>query len=255
MNTYARALATLFGASVLCPSYRFAPEHPFPTGIKDAWAVVQWAASHAEGLSADPVSQGFLLGGVSSGANFAVALTRHAVEAGLHPRVTGVWAPLFIGCVSPEHVPDRYGEVYVSHEQNADALVIDKGKAATMWEYYKPENASPLFNPLAVGAGLAFDLGRMPKVCLQVAGQDLFRDDGLVLGYALRDAGAQVRVDVYPGVPHSFWVFAPSVEVSRECIRDMVEGFAWLLGVAIEDLPQGWEVAMVAPSIKLDDKV
>ncbi|KAF2866569.1 Alpha/beta hydrolase fold-3, partial [Massariosphaeria phaeospora] len=231
LTMYARPLAQLFNASVLCPSYRFAPEYPFPTGVEDAWVTLQWAANHASELGASP-TQGFLVGGISSGANFAVALTRRAVETGLQPPITGTWAPIFMGFNEKSAVPDEYKQLFTSHEQHLDALVIDEGKAATMWEYYKPNITSPLFNPLAP---LFNDIDTMPKMFLQVAGQDLFRDDGLILAYGLRDQGVDVKLEVYPGVCHSFWVFAPRLTVSKMFVKDIVEGYAWLLGVNIED--------------------
>ncbi|KAI1335899.1 Alpha/beta hydrolase fold-3 [Xylariaceae sp. FL0016] len=132
---YAWPLAQLFGASVLCPSYRFAPEHAFPTGINDAWCALEWAASYALQLSANP-AKGFLVGGISSGANFAVALSRRAMEAELRPRVTGTWAPIFMGLNKKGVIPERYGQLLMSHKQHRDALVIDEGKAKTMWDYY-----------------------------------------------------------------------------------------------------------------------
>ncbi|KAI0404817.1 Alpha/Beta hydrolase protein [Xylaria palmicola] len=249
---YARPLAQLFNASVLCPSYRFAPEHPFPTGVEDAWATLQWAASHASSdLGADPASKGFLVGGISSGANFAVALARRAAETGLRPPVTGAWAPIFMGLNSREAVPEEYRGLLGSHEQHRDALVIDEGKAKTMWEYYRPDVASPLFNPLAT----PLDGGRgLPRVFLQVVGHDLFRDDGLVLAYALQDRGVEVKLEIYPGVCHSFWVFAPEMTVSRKFVHDIAKGFAWLLGVVeVEGLERDWETAMAMPAFKVSD--
>ncbi|KAI3325972.1 Alpha/Beta hydrolase protein [Xylariaceae sp. AK1471] len=185
---YACPLARLFGASVLCPSYRFAPEHPFPT------------TTH---LGADPKRKGFLVGGISSGANFAVALTRRAVEKCLRPPVTGTWAPIFMGL-------------------SADG---GGGEAQTMWEYYRPEITSSLFSPLATPLD---SLTGMPKVVLQVAGHDLFRDDGLVLAHVLKDRGV-------------------------EFVRDVVVGFAWLLDVKVETLETGWETAMAMPTIKVEE--
>ncbi|KAI1425599.1 alpha/beta-hydrolase [Xylaria sp. FL1777] len=250
LTMYARPLAKLFNASVLCPSYRFAPEHPFPTGIEDAWATLQWAAKHASELGAEPATKGFLVGGISSGANFAVVLTRRAAAAGLQPPVTGTWAPIFMGLNGREAVPDEYKGLLGSHEQHRDALVIDERKAKTMWQYYKPDVASPLFNPLAAPLRA---IEAMPRVFLQVAGHDLFRDDGLVLAYALRDRAVKVKLEVYPGVCHSFWVFAPGLAVSRKFVRDIVEGFAWLLGAEVEGLERGWETAMAMPAIKVED--
>ncbi|KAI0812843.1 alpha/beta-hydrolase [Xylaria sp. FL0064] len=246
---YARPLAQLFNASVLCPSYRFAPEHAFPTGVEDAWATLQWAASHASQLGADP-TRGFLVGGISSGANFAVALTRRAAETGLQPPITGTWAPIFMGLNDKEMVPDEYKQFFTSYEQHRNALVIIEQKAAKMWEHYRPIVTSPLFNPLVLPLE---NIGAMPKMFLQVAGHDLFRDNGLVLAYALQDRGVEVKLEVYPGVCHSFWVFAPDLTVSKKFVRDIVEGFAWLLGAGIEDLDEHWETAMSMPTIEIDD--
>lgn len=187
---YTRAIATLFGASVLSPTYRFAPEHPFPAGIDDAWAVLKWAASHADQLGADPAERGFLVGGQSSAANFAVVLARKSIEENLQPPVTGIWAPIFIGLGDKDAVPEKYQSLWQSHEQNCDALVIDRSKESTMWDYYKPDFKSPLFNPLVPG----FDLAKMPKTFVQVAGEDMYRDDGLILGTALQDHGAEVKL-------------------------------------------------------------
>lgn len=93
----------------------------------------------------------------------------------------------------------------------------------------------------------------MPKMFLQVAGHDMFRDDGLILAYMLQDHGVDVKLEVYPGVCHSFWVFAPGLTVSKRFVSDIVEGFAWLLGVSMDDLSQAWETAMAMPAIKIDN--
>lgn len=119
-----------------------------------------------------------------------------------------------------------------------------------MWEYYKPNIASSLFNPLAPPLDR---LGAMPKMFLQVVGHDIFRDDGLILAYALQDHGVDVKLEVYPGVCHSFWIFAPGLTISKRFVSDIVEGFAWLLGVNTDGLSQGWETAMAMPAIKIDD--
>ncbi|KAK7972506.1 hypothetical protein PG988_006640 [Apiospora saccharicola] len=200
--------------------------------------------------SAQTLLEGSSWGGISSGANFAVALARRTVETDLRPPLTGVWAPLFMGMNEEAVVPEAYRPLWASHEQHKDALVIDGAKAAIMWGYYRPTIASPLFNPLAPPLEA---ISAMPKVFLQVAGHDMFRDDGLVLAYALQDQGGDVRLEVYPGVCHSFWMFAPGLTVSKSFVRDIVEGFAWLLGVDVETLGHGWETAMAMPVIKVTD--
>ena len=54
----------------------------------------------------------------------------------------------------------------------------------------------------------------MPRISLQVAGQDLFHNNALILCYALQDQGVEVKLEVYPGVCHSFWVVAPSLTLT-----------------------------------------
>jgi acetyl esterase/lipase len=236
---YARGLATLFNATVFCPQYRLAPEYPFPIGINDAWASVHWALQNLSSLGANP-TKGFILGGISTGANFAVALARRAVETQLQPPVTGIWAPLYIGMRDGISVPNAYKADFTSRDENTNAMVMNVDQVGHLYAHYKPDFASPLFNPLVDIDNGAFDLSKMPRTHLQIAGADYFRDDGIVLAYALEDHGVDVKLDLYPGMPHSFWLFAPEVTTSKKCLKDIVAGFAYLLNVEVEDLPEGW---------------
>ena len=252
---HARGLATLFNATVLSPRYRLAPEHPFPIGIDDAWASIQWAARNMDFLGADP-TKGFILGGISTGANFAVALVRRAIETRLQPAITGLWAPLFIGMRDEASVPDPYKINFTSRNVNKDAMVMNETKVKDLYDHYKPDFASPLFNPLIDFGKDTFDFSKMPRTYIQVAGADYFRDDGIILAYALKDSKVDIKLDLYPGMPHSFWFFAPHVTASRKCLKDIVSGFAFLLNQDTEDLPNGWETLMASigcqPNLKLE---
>lgn len=237
---YARGFASLFNAVVVSPSYRLAPEHKFPTGVNDAYATLKWCGENAEKLGAD-VSKGFVVGGSSAGANFAPVLARRSIEEGMSPKLTGQWLayPVLGHHTSNEEVNEllpalaKYKDIWgLSWKQNDQAVVLDGRSAKLLFEFLKPDWLSPLFNPLTRKGD--FDLGKMPKAFIQVAGLDLTRDDGIVFAYALEDAGVGVKLLVYPGVPHSFSGFFPSLEVSRKAGVDLAQGFAWLLDQKVD---------------------
>ena len=49
-------LVTTYDIISIAPSYRLAPEYPFPCSINDAWDVIYWAAAAAASTSPDPTS-------------------------------------------------------------------------------------------------------------------------------------------------------------------------------------------------------
>ena len=84
----ARAWVRLFGATVVTPSYRLAPENKFPTGQNDAWDSIKWLDEHAHEIGADP-KVGFIVSGVSAGAVCASAIATNAIEDKLKNPLTG----------------------------------------------------------------------------------------------------------------------------------------------------------------------
>lgn len=228
VRSTARAFVRLFGAVVVCPSYRLAPEDKFPTGVNDAWDVLRWLAQNAGSLHADPRA-GFVIGGNSAGGNFTAVLARRAVEERLDPMLTGQWPafPVLFNHAG-DTVPANYRDVWVSWAQNRDALLVDAGRVGTMFEYYQPDFNSPLYNPLVSSS--PFDISAMPKAFIQVAGMDLVRDDGILYAYMLEDQGVEVRLKAYGGFPHVFWAFVPGLKGTITALEDIGMGMGWLLG-------------------------
>jgi acetyl esterase/lipase len=59
---------------------------------------------------------------------------------------------------------------------------------------------------------------------------DIFRDDGLIYEKVLREeAGVETRMEVYKGLPHSWWSMFPGMEASRRRVEDSVRVVGWLL--------------------------
>jgi len=242
----ARELAAAHGAVVICPSTRKAPEDPFPAMIDDAWAILQLVASD---LSAESASSrillprhadaraGFLVGGTSSGANFADVVVHLAHDAGLAPRVTGQF--LICGAfMDPGRVPERYRDRYLSMEQNKEAPVVNYKFMQAFREAIGPDVNSPLWAPFDQGHpdGIAAGHVGMPPTYFQVCGMDMNRDDGLIYERVLREeCKVPTRLDVYSGFPHCWWDMYPELEASRKRMEDMVRGVGWLLGPGLTE--------------------
>ena len=236
----ARRLAATHHATVLLPSTRKAPESPFPTMLHDAWAALQ-AIAHDASLPAGErtllpehadAAAGFVVGGASSGANFADVVAHLARDAGLRPAVTG----LFFACgafMDEGRVPAQYRERYLSRKQNENAPVADGRFMKAFVEAVNPDRGSPLWAPL-VQEGCEGDVKMghlgMPRAYFQVCGMDVNRDDGLIYESVLREeCGVATRLDLYSGFPHCWWDMYPELEASKKRAEDTMDGFKWLL--------------------------
>ena len=89
---------------------------------------------------------------------------------------------------------------------------------------YKDDESSPLRSPIL------FDSHeKLPKHYFQICGLDPIRDEGLIYAKALGEAGVDVKMSVYPGLPHSFWSWWPTAAFSKKQQEDSIEGIKWLL--------------------------
>ncbi|KAB2573784.1 hypothetical protein DBV05_g7586 [Lasiodiplodia theobromae] len=213
-----------FGAVCVSVDYRLAPEHPFPTPINDSWDALKWLAANASQLGADP-SRGFIVHGESAGGNFAVILALLARDENLSPPLTGISASI-PAVLAKEAVPERFKAEYLSLDQNKDAPGLD----ATALEYligiYNPERTSPLFSPFIWPTGHK----GLPPTVIYVCGMDPLRDEALLYERLIRtEYEVRTKLVIYPGLPHAFWSFFPSLESSKKAVADVTEGFGWLL--------------------------
>lgn len=245
---YARGIAKLFGAVVVAPTYRLAPEHAFPCGILDAWDAVKWIAAHASDFSSTP-SKGFILSGGSAGANFVCVLAEVAKSEKLEPPLTGLWSCIPVLFTedqeSRDTIPQRYQEVWFSREQVEDTPILTNKSARLLLEYYKPDVTSALWSPFNAESPFK----DLPPTFVQVCGRDIIRDDGLIYERMLRDSGTKTRLNVYQGLPHCFWAFFPGYKGSKEFMVDVALGFAWLLNKDVELADA--EKAMIFPQLQV----
>lgn len=150
MAPLARPLVKLFNAIVVAPEYRLAPEHPFPTSVDDGWDCFRWIAKNAATLGANP-STGFIIGGISSGANICNPVAHLARDDGVHRPITGVWLCCSGARVAPEladKLPEKYRARLLSRTQPECTKEWASPGHEKVKECLKPDLNSELYSPL-----------------------------------------------------------------------------------------------------------
>ncbi|KAG9603277.1 lipase/esterase, partial [Aureobasidium melanogenum] len=242
LTPYSRGLARAFDAVVVNTAYRLAPENKFPTAAHDTEDTLLWLAKNAESLGADP-SKGFILGGVSAGGNLTACIAQKTLEdkSLAHP-LTGLWLCVPLIFPNKDLVPDKYKDLWFSHEQNADAPILDKNAIDAVGRHLEPDQKSPLYSPF----NSKNPHKGLPPTYVQVDGLDPLRDDGLIYERVLSENGIKTKLDIWPGLPHAHFSFLPFLSGSKKAIVDTFVGFAWLLKTEVS-LGKIQEV-MVAPA-------
>lgn len=184
-----RLLANRVAACVIAVDYRCAPEHVFPAALNDVEAVWAWAQHHAAVLGADATR--IAIGGDSSGANLAAALTLRLRAQHLpQPRAQLLLYPALDAASS---LP--------SCTAFATGYNLSAAQMRWYWDIYRAGTppATPDLSPLA-GADLA---GLAPAV-VAVAACDVLRDDGITYAQRLRAAGTPATLIDCAGMIHGF---------------------------------------------------
>ncbi|MER5873501.1 alpha/beta hydrolase [Streptomyces sp. NPDC002044] len=178
-------------AVVVAVSYRLAPEHPYPAGLEDCWAALEWTAGHTAGLGADPAR--IAVAGASSGGALAAGLTLLARERG--------GPALCFQHLSTPVLDDRLATA--SMASYTDTPVWNSRLARESWDLYLGGADRDRLAEAAAPARAA-DLSGLPPAYVSTAGLDPLRDEGLLYGLRLAQAGVPVEVHNFPGAHHAF---------------------------------------------------
>jgi acetyl esterase/lipase len=129
-----------FGGVSINVEYRLAPEFKFPTPVYDCYDAVKWTAAHPE-LHGGDLAQGFVVAGVSAGANMACVVSHLARDEGMTPPLTGVYLSI-PSLLAPEAVPTKWKAEYKSREENKNAPVLNEGAMALFRSQFLPRFVS-----------------------------------------------------------------------------------------------------------------
>ncbi len=245
--TFARQAAEATGAVVVLPSYRLAPEHPYPAGIADAWTLVRHVAQEAAAPPGErrllppdaDANAGFIVAGSCAGANFASVVAHLARDTGLQPPLTGQYLSEGHYMLPAKRVPAPYAERWVSHEENKQDPLLPSHILEELMELLRPPEDGDKISCFTwpnwkEGVDEEGKVGKghvgLPPVYFQAAGMALARDDTLVYEAVLKEeSGVSTRLDLYPGIPHSALVHFDKSPMSKKWDADSLAGLKWLL--------------------------
>lgn len=183
----ARGMACGAGCNVVSISYRLAPEHRFPAGLKDCLAATGWIETIGADFGLNPAR--VVIGGASAGGNLAAAAAL-ASEPG---RYAGLL--IFYGVLGCNFESDSYRRY-----ENGPGLTRDRMQE--LFGLYLDDMAKardPAVSPL-----LSDGLGRLPGTCVIAAEHDVLLDENIAFADALCAAGVPTDCHIEPGVTHGF---------------------------------------------------
>ncbi len=197
------------GAVVISPSYRLAPEKPFPAAVDDTWETLHWLADRADKLGLDPGRMA--VSGDSAGGNLAaVAALRARDEGGLDLRAQVLIYPAV----------EMY-EKFASELQMPNKPVLSAAAMATFVRLYLGDaygTLDPLASPLR-----AQSHADLPPAFILTADHDPLRDNGVHYRQALQRAGVPVRYRQYDRAVHGFVSLPGVVPAANHAVEDIVD--------------------------------
>jgi acetyl esterase len=185
----AAALASTLGIVVASVEYRLAPEYPFPAGLHDCYAALQWLFQQADELGVDPTRVGVY--GQSAGGGLAAGLALFSRDRN--------GPPLCFQFLAIPELDDRLKTQ--SMRTFVDTPQWDRASAELSWDYYLGSARKGEVSPYAAPAR-AQDLRNLPPAYVSTMEFDPLRDEGILYALGLLGAGVSVELHSYPGTFH-----------------------------------------------------
>jgi acetyl esterase len=216
-------IADLVGAVVVSPDYRLAPEHPFPAGLDDCYAALEWTHANAAELDVDPEKVG--VGGLSAGGGLAVGMALMARDRQGPP-------VRYLYLLFPQ-LDDRLDTV--SAREFVDTPMLDRACLELSWKFYLGGgDASPYAAPAR-----AEDLAGLPPTFVGACEYDPLRDEALHFANRLVEAGVKTEVAHYLGTFHGC-IGLSQAAIARRMAAEKVDALRrGLNGAVMPAVPPG----------------
>lgn len=204
-RTHRKLAASLSRAShmrVLTPDYRLAPEHPFPSGVKDVLQVYGWLIE--QGFAPDNI----VVGGDSAGGGLALVMLLALREAGAQLPFAAVlmspWVDLTLSSASLR-----------SNRKFDPVCSLEDLQEAAAWYAGNVDPATPMISPVFA------DLSGMPPMLIQATSDEMLADDSRQLAQRAASCGVVATLRLYDGLWHAFHHGGMEIPESRQAIDEI----------------------------------
>jgi len=187
-----RKLAKIGQCAVIAVDYRLAPEHKFPAGFNDCWAVFNWVRTHGSTWGLDTTQLSVC--GDSAGGNITAAVSQRARdEGGQQPNLQVLLYPRV----------DAANETLSGKDlKSLDLLLTDD--LMTWFKNHtisKPEDVYDVrMSPL-----LHDNFSDLPPTLIATCGFDPLWDEGVAYAQRLKASGVEVEHIHLPDMIHGVW--------------------------------------------------
>jgi len=211
-------LATDVGCVIVLPSYRLAPEFPFPAALDDNYFALTWMHEQAKELGID--ASRVAIGGDSAGGG-------HAAVLNIAVRDRGEFSPVYQFLIYPM-LDDRTGSTHPAEAQTGEFIWTVENNIFG-WSAYLGRAAGGSHLPKGAVPARQEDLSGLPPTLIATGNLDLFAQECAQYGERLLERGVSVDIEVFEGAFHGFNVISPKAKVSRRfhelCVNSLRRAF------------------------------
>ena len=219
-----KRLAEQANALVVSVDYRLAPEHPFPAGLHDCFAAVEWVYTQAEVLHVD--RNQIAVAGDSAGGNLATAccLMDRAQGTNWITFQALVYPVVNLGSIPTADYKWDIGQYEIEHNHEliqgvVMALADSDGLLNKVYLQGKVETTDPLVSPL-----FAEDVKGLPPALIITAEYDYLRLEGEAYARKLARGGVKTRLIQYRGMDHAFMDKLGDYPQAEDCMIEIANG-------------------------------
>lgn len=208
---FTQSLVLRTGFNVISIDYHLAPCHPFPAAPEDCFVAYRELEKRYGGHN-------IALVGDSAGGNLVLSVVLQAKDHSIP-------LPACVVSISPTV---QYDQEFASYKENLSSDCMISNLCEEMRDmYFQSDDLSILRNPY--GAPLYGDFHGFPPTLVIASDSEVLRDDSVEVCSAMRNAGCDCKLSLYPNMMHAFPIL-PMVPESNRAQKEIKAYLGMYLG-------------------------